>query len=990
MRLFLSFICLLSATFGFAQKNQIELSLQTGHTGDITEVRLSHDNHLIASAASDHKIIVWDIKSGKQLAALYGHTDVINDIDFFPGDSTLISCSDDGSVRIWDLNHKKEINKLQDFNEAVKCVRAGNDGLTFATASSFIRVYNRTSLNFKRLDLVAKERFDCLSYSSDGSRILFGGEEENWVYAYNLHTNAVDVKFFSQAIDLDFSPDGEEIYVCTPYGKLYVWNDSTRLKNGVASNKILNKFNAVAVTNSEFFLGNEEGNIYSYKHSNFKKRGVYQAHLSSITALDVSNDDRLLVSAGSDQFIVVWDIATGRMLQTLRGSVDKLNCVGFSTDGKAMALGYNNGIIRHWNTLSNKIVTTVFQPNIVDEILGWDYTITNTNIDNDSIVTVQAYKRKRSFENKDIYSDIMPVQLTWNINENRYEILPGSKKQETLKNQYFKDIRKGHVRDLQAYFLDTANFYDENALVSCRIQSDRSLMIKSLEDGTDKKIITEHTDLISAVAINPVYSMILTTSWDGTMRYWDIETGGLIAKMGSFGVDDYIYIDKDNYYYSSKGALKNVAFRMGNKAFDFDQFDIIYNRPDIVFSHFPYSEPELLADYKRAYEKRMSKLGLTTEDLKVSEDVPTINVELPSELSTSDGLFTFRISAESNQENLERLYVYVNGVPEFGIGGKHIDGKKYESEIKLDLCYGINKVQVFVSNESGQASYKEYFELTNKEKRSKPDVYLVTLGASKFKQEDFNLTYAAKDADDIQSQFQRSRLYKNVHSLNIKNDGIVKSKIDTINTFLAAANPDDVVILFAAGHGVLDANLDYYYASYDMDFDSPEGKGIPYSYFEDVLDNTKSRNKVMFLDACHSGEVDKEEVIKTDAADTEIEGITFRHVGVDISNKNMDNINSFELSKRLFADTRASNGSTVMSSAGAGEYAIEGDQWSNGVFTYCLLDGLNSKEADLNHDKRIMLSELQRYLKTKVSRMTAGQQQPNERSENLQNDFRIW
>jgi hypothetical protein len=68
---------------------------------------------------------------------------------------------------------------------------------------------------------------------------------------------------------------------------------------------------------------------------------------------------------------------------------------------------------------------------------------------------------------------------------------------------------------------------------------------------------------------------------------------------------------------------------------------------------------------------------------------------------------------------------------------------------------------------------------------------------------------------------------------------------------------------------------------------------------------------------------------------------------------------------------------------------MEGDQWKNGLFTYSFLHGLESKEADLNKDGKIMLSELEVYLQDEVSRLSNGKQRPTSRIENLQMDFRI-
>jgi hypothetical protein len=94
--------------------------------------------------------------------------------------------------------------------------------------------------------------------------------------------------------------------------------------------------------------------------------------------------------------------------------------------------------------------------------------------------------------------------------------------------------------------------------------------------------------------------------------------------------------------------------------------------------------------------------------------------------------------------------------------------------------------------------------------------------------------------------------------------------------------------------------------------------------------------------------------------------------------------------KELFADLRRGSGATVISSAGGAEYAIEGAEWNNGVFTFCLINGLREMKADLNKDGAVSLSEIEEYLQVKVPELTQGKQKPTSRAENLSSDFRVW
>ena len=68
----------------------------------------------------------------------------------------------------------------------------------------------------------------------------------------------------------------------------------------------------------------------------------------------------------------------------------------------------------------------------------------------------------------------------------------------------------------------------------------------------------------------------------------------------------------------------------------------------------------------------------------------------------------------------------------------------------------------------------------------------------------------------------------------------------------------------------------------------------------------------------------------------------------------------------------------------------ESGDWKNGLFTYVLLNGVQSGEADLNKDGEIWLSEIQEYVGSKVTELSNGQQQPTSRIENQLVDFRVW
>ena len=104
---------------------------------------------------------------------------------------------------------------------------------------------------------------------------------------------------------------------------------------------------------------------------------------------------------------------------------------------------------------------------------------------------------------------------------------------------------------------------------------------------------------------------------------------------------------------------------------------------------------------------------------------------------------------------------------------------------------------------------------------------------------------------------------------------------------------------------------------------------------------------------------------------------------------------SFELMQELFANLSRGSGAVVISAAAGDEYALEGDQWDNGVFTLCVREGLTpndkgKKLADTNRDGRVSVSELKEFVYTGVVAKTKGKQKPTSRRENLTLDFFVY
>lgn len=457
---------------------------------------------------------------------------------------------------------------------------------------------------------------------------------------------------------------------------------------------------------------------------------------------------------------------------------------------------------------------------------------------------------------------------------------------------------------------------------------------------------------------------------------------------------EYLFLSPEHYYAMSNGIGNRLYYVKDYKPYPLEQFDLKYNRPDIILDRLGYADSSLVAAYHHAYQKRLKKMGFTEEMLEDDFHLPEIKInnyyQLPT--LTDSPTMELNIHIEDSKYLLDRLNIWINNVAVYGSEGisvRDLETMSINKKVMLPLVNGINKIQLSVLNQAGAESYKETFEVTSTFGKEQPDLYLITIGESEFQQSDYNLTYAAKDAEDVASLLAKSKVYKNVFFETITNQEVTRDNVLALKEFLKKADINDQVIIFVAGHGILSAELDYYLATYDIDFNMPEVRGLMYEDLESLLDGIKPLKKTLILDACHSGEIDKEDVELVALENTTNTDVQFRTVGNAVQNK-LDTQNTLELTKSLFTDLRKGTGATVISSAGGMEFAMESGEWKNGLFTYVLLDGIQSGKADLNKDQEIWLSELQVYLAQEVVRLSNGKQQPTSRIENQMMDFRIW
>jgi hypothetical protein len=80
------------------------------------------------------------------------------------------------------------------------------------------------------------------------------------------------------------------------------------------------------------------------------------AHSGDVNAIAFSSDGALLATAGEDHNVGVWDVKSGKLKRMLKGHAEPVLSVAFSPDGSEIASGSNDSTIRLWRTSDGKFL----------------------------------------------------------------------------------------------------------------------------------------------------------------------------------------------------------------------------------------------------------------------------------------------------------------------------------------------------------------------------------------------------------------------------------------------------------------------------------------------------------------------------------------------------------------------------------------------------------------------------------------------------------
>lgn len=521
-------------------------------------------------------------------------------------------------------------------------------------------------------------------------------------------------------------------------------------------------------------------------------------------------------------------------------------------------------------------------------------------------------------------------------------------------------------------------FLDNETFVAGTLSDMGTLEYFRIGEQKPFKVVKGHNGGVRAIRVDTPHNLLYSVSSNMEFKIWGLDTKELVATVMPLKGRDYIIWTPDGYVKSSPNAAKYIMFGQGMQLYGYEQFEWHYNRPDLIADRLGAQKEHVNRLYA-AYLKRLRMLGISENQLNENNQPPTIQLITPSDHALHSTQQTIEVAMTTPSGCLQSMNVWINGTPiHDGILPIERNKQSLKLPLTLDLVPGANHVEVSCMNTNGVESLREAWDVVVTPNADLPTRWIVSIGISHYANRNYDLIYPSKDARDIVSLLSnKAGAVKVKNQIMLLEDTQVKKDIvPRIKSWLSGAKRNDEVIIYYAGHGLLDKEAEYYLSTYDMDFGHPESNGIPYSAIDQLLEEIKPLKKMMIIDACHAGEMEKEELM--------INSMVSRREGkVRFRGSRMSLTESMEAAKEIsqlmgvtFADSRRGNGATILVSASGMEVAMESELWGNGLFTYAIRDAIGNGLADDNNDGLISTNEFINFVINRVKLLSNGMQNP--------------
>ena len=923
----------------------------------INSVAFSPDGKRVAVGRfSIPSVGVFDAASGREVLSLVPHGSNSCCV-FFSRDGTLILNAYANVAMFWNASTGQFLKEIQDNGtedkfEGVKAAALSPDYHTLATASrGKLTLWNpATGKELRRFD----RNVLSLAFSPDSKTLLAGAENTaillDVASGREIRSFTVTPNAKLQVTSVAFSSDGRQVLAGSLYPAASLFDAATGREIARLDGRESAVLGAVVTPDGRSVIAATAGpDLLQWDLAAGRVTRRLPETKHTLLAVAISADGRTVAAGGyararNDQPLDLWDAAAGKLLPALAGNAPSITSLAISPDGRYL-LGNpdDGGDVHHavlWDLAARKQLWQIDRKDSLIQALAFsrDNKLAAVGGNDGSVLLRDAAtgKELRRFEVKE-GDHARPV---FGVAFSQDGKLIATANRNALEGT-INDTNHGF-----ATVIDLATGRELRRFVAAgpggtRVAFSPDARRLLAADGNSAELwdiassrllhrLDGHSGQVMSVLFSPDGRWIFTTSVDGTTRIWDAATGRPLAVLVSFlnGAGWAVVDPEGRYDASDPDNSPGLYWMLDSEVIELKQLKERFYSPGLLARILGYNREPLPP----------------VAGLDRLQHSPTVEIAAPK-----PGAASASVRLASNGGGIGRVIVKVNGrtIP-LATRGHAIDPNAPSAEIPLDLSQaelasdGKNHIQVIAFDKDNMVArgVEVNWDRAPELQSPPPSLYAIIAGVSNFDSPALNLTFPAKDAVDVAQAmavggarlFGAGRVHIATFASGTKQEPTKQGIRQAFESVARAAAPDDVLLVYFAGHGVAGkAERDAYYfltreaRSLDPDNDPALRAQTTISSAE-LLDWLRRKgmplHQVIVLDTCAAG-----------AAAAELLKLAERR---ELS---ADQRRAIELLKD-------NTGSHILMGAASDKVSYEANRYGQGLVTYALLLGMRGEALD--------------------------------------------
>lgn len=966
-----------------------ELHAFKGRFGEFNLNMFTPDGRYLAAATSDSSVLFWDVQTGK----LAYRVPALASSFTLSRDGKRILTYNMNEAAVWDVTTGQRLYQLPDMNDFGGEADFSPDGLLLVTnhssgsqvwdAATGVRksVYENNKLGKKRSVftpdskqlitpfhsslLITKNHFSVLWDAATGKELavldnsggelssanfsnsgLFagGGFAQSSIWELSpLKRKRLLQGRISAIRDVRFTRNAQKAVVTTTGGSVQVWD--------MGKGKLMHTRKCPKIETTPFVLSPDNKHVLFYWQdsaiqlfdlTNGIVRELPEPRNAEVQSAVFSPDGhRVAIIRSDDSTLRVWDVQLQKLLYRFKLKQDWA-AVAFSADERFIAFSYSDTSVRVCEAATGKLLTRlkVITGRVSDLLFTPDSSrlVVSGNYGDVGIYTTAGWKQVSSIQMESRYPAIMNLSpdgkkiLLYNSDQFAfvYEVVSGTQLCEVR-----GDVNFG----AWSYFsADSKRVYLQH--------NENSITEYDCETGKQLRIIESPGYYLRE--FHPQGGLMVWMS-NGELRLVRMEDGKPLYNFFGFDGDEYVVMDDYGRFDGSDVAKKLLYMTCGTEIIALEQVkDLLY---------VPHIAQRIMKG------ETINSTGL--DSITICSQVPLVSAPV-----LKDSAFVFTITPQ--QGGLGEVALLVNA----------IEVKRYSKEalVKEGNSFVLRAPKQFVqefytSNGQNEVQVKAYTNSNNLFARGvpsveeapptavgNPNVFAVFIGVSDYKGDQLDLGFAAKDAVDLGRVFGAAaqkllntkpgeehvflyRLNTDSNRSGYPDKNTIRKTFEEIGL---KAGPNDILLVFFAGHGVMQGQQQQFYfltadAGPNQTDDQLQQTGISSAELMDWIQplRIKAQKRILIFDACNSGEALKN-FVKIGTTDQQ-----FTAARNDDEGKRI----------KVIEKMNERSGFFILSASASSQSAYEYEPYQQGLLTYCLLKTMKENPGVLESGRFLDLSK---------------------------------